>query len=171
MGTIAEHLMAEIEREGKSTERILSVVPADKLDWKPHVKSMSLGDLAWHIAVLPKNAILGLEVGERDVATARPTPRPENVTDIVGGFKQNISDLRSVLLAFDDQRLLTEKFAFKNSGEVITAFPKAAFIRTVMMNHTIHHRGQLTVYLRLLDVPVPAMYGRTADENAFERKM
>ena len=169
MGTIAEHLISEIEREAKSTERILGVVPADKLDWKPHTKSMSLGDLAWHIAILPKNAILGLEVGERDVATARPTPRPANTGDIVAGFKQNIVDLRAVLSAFDDQRLLTEKFAFKNSGEVVTAFPKAAFIRTVMMNHSIHHRGQLTVYLRLLDVPVPAMYGRSADENAFER--
>jgi uncharacterized damage-inducible protein DinB len=170
MGTISEHLISEIEREAKSTERILEAVPADKLDWKPHVKSMSLGDLAWHIAILPRNAILGLETGERDIATAKPSPRPADAGDIVAKFKQNIVDLRAVLLAWDDQRLLTEKFAFKNEGEVITAFPKAAFIRTVLMNHSIHHRGQLTVYLRLLDVPVPAMYGRTADENTFVKR-
>jgi uncharacterized damage-inducible protein DinB len=170
MGAIADTLIAELDRESKSTERILAAVPADKLAWSPHAKSMSLGQLAWHIASLPKMAIGGLRTGERDIANARPDPQPDNPGDIASAFRQNVSDLKTALSGIEDATLMTEKFAFKNAGEVVTAMPKAAFLRTVLLNHSYHHRGQLTVYLRLLDVPVPAMYGRSADENAFVRK-
>lgn len=166
---LADALMSEIEREGAGTERILGRVPADKLDWRPHPKSMSLGELAWHIANMPAVAIIGLAEGERDIATARPSPRPDK-PDFVATFKANIAKLKDAMSKTSDATLINEKFSFKNSGEVITSFPKIAFLRTVLMNHSIHHRGQLTVYLRLLDVPVPAMYGRSADENGFERR-
>ena len=167
---LAEPIIAELEREAASTVRILERVPTDKLDWTPHAKSMSLGALAWHIASLPKMAIGGLRVGERDVAQARPDPRPADATDIVAAFRQNVADLKQVLSQTEDATLLNERFAFKNNGEVVSSFPKLAFLRTVLLNHSYHHRGQLTVYLRLLDIPVPAMYGRTADESLFERK-
>lgn len=169
MNAIRDALVAELDREAKSTERILQAVPADKLDWQPHAKSMTLGRLAWHIASLPKNAILGLDLGERDVALARPDPQPDTAVNIVNAFKQNVADLKERLSKTDDSTLMTERFAFKNKGEVVTSFPKAAFLRTVLLNHSYHHRGQLTVYLRLLDVPVPAMYGTTADENLLQR--
>ena len=170
MGAIADSLIAELDRESKSTERILAAVPGDKLSWAPHTKSMALGQLAWHIASLPRMAILGLSVGERDIANARPDPQPDNPGDIAAAFVKNVADLKDTLSKIDDGRLMTEKFAFKNEGEIITAMPKAAFLRTVLLNHSYHHRGQLTVYLRLLDVPVPAMYGRSADENAFLKR-
>ena len=168
--TLAETIMAEAEREGKSTVRILERVPDDKLDWAPHSKSMSIGQLAWHIASLPKNAALGLRTGERDVSQSRPAPRPANAGDMVEAFRQNLAELKAVLSEMDDAKLMSERFAFKRDGEVVTSFPKIAFLRTVLLNHSYHHRGQLTVYLRLLDIPVPAMYGTSADENAFERR-
>jgi uncharacterized damage-inducible protein DinB len=170
MGAIADSLIAELDRESKSTERILAVVPADKLNWAPHTKSMALGQLAWHIASLPKMAILGLQVGERDIANARPDPQPDTPGDMAAAFRKNVSDLKDALSKFDDATLMSEKFAFKNEGAVITAMPKGAFLRTVLLNHGYHHRGHLTVYLRLLEVPVPAMYGRSADENMFVRR-
>ncbi len=165
---LIDPLVAELDRESVSTERILAVVPADKLDWLPHPKSMALGQLAWHIASLPKAAILGLQTGERDVSQARPPQRPENPGDMVQVFRQNVIDLKDALSKTTDETLLKERFAFKKGDEVLTSFPKIAMLRTVLLNHTYHHRGQLTVYLRLLDVPVPAMYGRSADENAFD---
>src|SRR6185295_3207487 len=108
MGAIADSLIAELDRESKSTERILSVVPADRLDWAPHAKSMSVGKLAWHIASLPKNAILGLTIGERDIATAKPEPQPDNPGDIAAAFRKNVADLKDVLSKFDDATLMSE---------------------------------------------------------------
>src|SRR2546428_2124666 len=164
---LAQSLIAEVEREAKSTERMLERVPQEKLDWQPHPKSMTLGQLAWHIASLPANAERGLREGKREVSGARPSPREGS--DFVGTFRRNLDDLKAALSATPDEVLLTERFSFALHGEPVTSFPKLALIRTVMMNHSIHHRGQLSVYLRLLDVPVPATYGTSADENAFER--
>jgi uncharacterized damage-inducible protein DinB len=165
--TIAESLMAEIEREGKSTSRILGRVPQEKLDWQPHPKSMTLGALASHIAMLPASAIKGLQEGKRDVTPARPAPAMKG--DFVAAFEKNVADLKTALSAIPDEVLLKERFSFVRGTEVLTSFPKIALLRTVLINHSIHHRGQLTVYLRLLDVPVPAMYGSSADENLFDR--
>jgi uncharacterized damage-inducible protein DinB len=167
--SLAQTIVAELEREAASTARILERVPADKLDWAPHAKSMALGQLAWHIASLPKSAAAGLKSGERDIALARPDPRPDQPGDMVDAFRRNITELKETLSAMDDAMLVTERFSFKSNGEVVTSMPKIAMLRTVLLNHSYHHRGQLTVYLRLLDVPVPAMYGRSADENMFER--
>lgn len=166
---LADAFIAEVEREGASTARILERVPKDKLAWRPHPKSSSLGELAWHIASLPAGAIVMLRDGERDVSKARPSTMPPD-PDFVATFQQNVTNLKDVLSKTDDQVLLNERFAFKNAGEVVASMPKLAMIRTVLLNHSYHHRGQLTVYLRLLDVPVPAMYGRSADENTFERR-
>jgi uncharacterized damage-inducible protein DinB len=165
---LSDSLIAEIDREGKSTARILERVPQDKLDWRPHPKSMSLGELAWHIANMPSSAVKGLREGKRDIALSRPSPPGDG--DLVAAFRRNLEELKSALGATADEVLLNERFSFVNASEVVTSFPKLAFIRTVLINHSIHHRGQLTVYLRLLDVPVPAMYGTSADENAFLRR-
>jgi uncharacterized damage-inducible protein DinB len=161
-------LIDEMDREASTTARVLGVVPTDKLDWAPHPKSMQLGQLAWHLASLPRSVMNGLRTGERDIAQARPDPRPAD-GDLVASFNENIAELKKALMATDDATLLKEQFAFKNKGEVVTSFPKVALIRTVLLNHSYHHRGQLSVYLRLLDVPVPSIYGRSADENPFER--
>ena len=165
---IAESLIAELEREGKSTERILERVPQDKVDWRPHAKSRTIGELAWHLATLPRMGVVGLREGKRETSGARPPQRAGS--DFVGTFRQSLEELKTELNATSDEVLLNEKFSFVRNGEPVLSFPKLGLIRTVILNHSIHHRGQLSVYLRLLDVPVPVVYGSTADEDAFERR-
>ena len=164
---LTESLIVEIEREGKSTAVILGRVPVDRLDWKPHAKSMSLGQLAWHLASIPSNGARLLKEGKLDVALARPRPMPPDPSNLVSGFQRNLEELKTLLAATSDEVLLTERFSFMRGDEVMISFPKMGVVRTVVLNHSIHHRGQLTVYLRLLEVSVPPMYGTTADESAF----
>ena len=167
--SLAETIVAELERESVSTVRILERVPGDKLDWQPHAKSSTIGQLAWHIASLPKSAAAMLRSGERDVALAKPDPRPAQPGDMVEAFRRNVAELKETLSSMDDAALINERFAFKRNGEVMISMPKIGMLRTILLNHSYHHRGQLSVYLRLLDVPVPAMYGTSADENLFDR--
>jgi uncharacterized damage-inducible protein DinB len=164
---IADSLIAELEREAKSTARMLERVPADRLEWKPHEKSMSIGQLAWHIAILPRLGARGLKEKKREVGQARPTPREGD--DLVGTLKASVAELKEALAATSDEALLKERFAFERNGEKVVDFPLIGLIQTVILNHSIHHRGQLSVYLRLLNIPVPPMYGTTADESAFDR--
>jgi len=166
--TLTESLIAELEREGKSTVRILQRVPMDRIDWKPHVKSMSLGQLAWHIATLPRSGVMGLREKKREVTGGGVRPGPAGHDDLTATFQQSLEALKAELLATSDQTLMTERFSFVRNGEPIVSFPLLGLIRTVIVNHSIHHRGQLTVYLRLLEESVPAMYGTTADESAFD---
>ena len=166
--TLTESLIAELEREGKSTVRILQRVPMDRIDWKPHAKSMSLGQLAWHIATLPRSGVMGLREKKREVTGGGVRPGPAGHDDLTATFQQGLEALKTELLATSDQTLMTERFSFVRNGEPIVSFPLLGMIRTVIINHSIHHRGQLTVYLRLLEESVPAMYGTTADESMFD---
>ncbi len=166
--TRAESLIAELEREGESTVRILQRVPMDRFDWKPHAKSMSLGQLAWHIATLPRSGVIGLREKKREVTGGGVRPGPAGKDDLATTFQQSLEALKGELSATSDQTLMQERFSFVRNGEPIVSFPLLGMIRTVIINHSIHHRGQLTVYLRLLEVSVPAMYGTTADESAFD---
>jgi uncharacterized damage-inducible protein DinB len=166
--TLAESLIAELEREGKSTVRILQRVPMDRVDWKPHAKSMSLGQLAWHIATLPRSGVIGLREKKREVTGGGVRPGPAGKDDLAATFQQSLEALKAELSATSDQTLMKERFSFVRNGEPIVSFPLLGMIRTVIINHSIHHRGQLTVYLRLLELSVPAMYGTTADESAFD---
>lgn len=165
---LADAIIAELVREGKSTARILERVPREKLAWKPHAKSMSLGQLAWHIASLPKAALRMLRDGRMEVGQARPAPAPDEAQDLVEVFQNNLETLKNALSETSDAALM-ERFSITRDGEPLTSFPKLGMIRTVLLNHSYHHRGQLTVYLRLLDIAVPAMYGRSADESQFDR--
>jgi len=165
---LADAIIAELDREGKSTARILERVPREKFAWKPHEKSMSLGQLAFHIANLPNAALRMLREGRVEVGKARPAADPDETQNLVEVFQRNLVTLKSALLETSDAALM-ERFSFTRDGEPLTSFPKLGMLRTVLLNHTYHHRGQLTVYLRLLDIPVPAMYGRSADESAFDR--
>jgi uncharacterized damage-inducible protein DinB len=166
--TLAESLIAELEREGKSTVRILQRVPMDRVDWRPHAKSMSLGQLAWHIATLPRSGVIGLREKKREVTGGGVRPGPAGKDDLAVTFQQSLEALKAELSATSDQTLMKERFSFVRNGEPIVSFPLLGMIRTVIINHSIHHRGQLTVYLRLLELSVPAMYGNTADESAFD---
>ena len=157
--------LQELEEEAKSTRRALERVPENKLDWRPHPKSMSLGQLSLHIAVMP-GAIAELSTQSpfqvkqftQDPATSR--------TQLLSTLDEGLVKARTILEGMDDAAL-GATWKMVDGDKEILSIPRAAFLRTVMLNHWYHHRGQLTVYLRELGVPVPSIYGPSADENPF----
>jgi uncharacterized damage-inducible protein DinB len=159
---LANALIAELEVEGKSTVRMLERVPLDKLDWAPHPKSLTLGRLAWHLVSIPALAVKLVADGTFDLKNGGPPPMPES-PEFVETFKRNLLAIQSTLSGMDDDALKAP-FTISRNGDVLNETRKIVFIRSVMMNHSYHHRGQLSVYLRLLDVPLPAIYGTSADE-------
>jgi len=160
---IIEPMLAEMEWESRGTVKILERVPGAHFDWKPHEKSMSLGQLAWHIAGIPKRVEDLLRAGKFDVAQARPGAPHTTTEGLVDAYRTNLANAREYLATLDDAAL-KETFVMTRGEQTLMNMPKVSLIRMVMMNHSYHHRGQLAVYLRLLDVPVPAIYGTSADE-------
>ena len=164
--TIAEALLAELEQESITTRRVLERVPHTHLAWKPHPKSLSLGQLALHVASLPGNIA---ELVSRDTVTDLPRfvhPEATTSTELVPALTESVARARHHLEHLDDAGMSTT-FRILSGGREIMAMPRVVFARSVMLNHWYHHRGQLLVYLRLLDIPVPSVYGPTADENPF----
>ncbi|HXA17213.1 MAG TPA: DinB family protein [Thermoanaerobaculia bacterium] len=159
---LANALIAELEQEGKSTLRMLERLPMDKLDWTPHLKSLTLGRLAWHVVAIPALAVGLINAGRFDITNAGPPPMPEN-PEFVETFRGNLKAIRAKLAEMDDVALRTP-FAIVRDGDELMHPPTIVFLRQIMMNHQYHHRGQLSVYLRMLDVPLPAIYGTSADE-------
>lgn len=157
-------IVGELQSEGASTVRMLERVPGDKLQWAPHEKSMTLGRLAWHLARIPARAVKFIAEGEFDLTGARPDPPPENVNDIVAEYRRNLDAVKAAVGALDDEAM-QRPFRFMKNGELLREMPMRNFLRNVLLNHSYHHRGQLSVYLRLLDVPLPAIYGTSADES------
>lgn len=159
---ITQTIADEVEREAATTARVLERVPADKLDWRPHAKSKTAGDLAYHIAALPTLGIIVLKQDELDPTKGRP-PVPRDVPP-AELFRRNVQEFLSVIGSMDNEQMM-QPFRFRLGDKVIIDAPKAGVLRNLLLNHTYHHRGQLSVYLRLLDVPVPQVYGPTADEG------
>ena len=162
--TIAE-LIQEFEAEAKTTRRVLERVPSDKLAWTPHTKSMSLGKLAMHLATAPA-AISSWPIDDQFEFKGGQTPVPTCTADIVAAHDQGIEQVKANLAKIGDEGLGVSWTATMG-GKTLMTMPKADLLRALLMNHTYHHRGQLSVYLRLLDVPVPPIYGPSADENPF----
>jgi uncharacterized damage-inducible protein DinB len=158
-------ILMEIEQESKVTQRVLDRIPADKLNWKPHSKSSSLGQLAMHIAtgqgrlaeIIAKDTH---EIG--NITQAQPASQKE----ILDAFSESTATALATLKKLNDSQLAAV-WTLTKGGKVLLSAPRAGFIRSILMNHIYHHRGQLSVYLRLLDVPVPSIYGPSADENPF----
>lgn len=160
---IIDSFLGELDHESRNTMRMLERVPDDNPDWTPHPKSMPIRKLAWHIATMPARIGVMLRENEFDILTSRPADPPENTAAIVAAYAKQVADLRAFMQTLDDETLKSP-FTLKRGEHVVFTIPKAAVIRSILMNHTVHHRAQLGVYLRLLDVPVPAMYGTSADE-------
>ena len=159
-----EAILAELEQEAQCTRRILERVPEDKLAWRPHEKSFSLGQLAMHIAAQGRLAqIAAVEMHQIDI---QPPPQPKSRKEILDSFAENLASARTVLAKMDDAAM-NGTWTGQVNGKTILAIPRVAFLRTIMLNHIYHHRGQLSVYLRLLNVAVPSIYGPSADENPF----
>jgi uncharacterized damage-inducible protein DinB len=164
MAMIDAFLM-ELEQEAPVTRRHLERVPEGKLSWRPHPKSSSVGQIALHLAQLP-GAVSTAAAQEVFELPTFQQEEPENLAEILGTFERSLSTAREVLGHMDD-RTLMGTWTVQDKGQVVMSLPRAAMLRSLLLNHYYHHRGQLSVYLRLLNVPVPSTYGPTADENPF----
>lgn len=167
MSKTLEPMIDEIQQEAATTKRVLERVPGDKLAWKPHPKSMSLGQLAMHIATTPGGVARIAQQDQFDVAGATSDPpAPKNTQEILTALDDSVKAAQEYLGGLSESAAMANWRVLANGREV-SAMPRAAMLRTIMLNHWYHHRGQLSVYLRLLDVPVPVIYGRSADEDPF----
>jgi uncharacterized damage-inducible protein DinB len=163
---IKDAILPEFDHEIASTRRLLERVPDDRPDWKPHAKSMTLGRLAAHVAEIPGYGLMTLETDGLDFASGKYVPaRFESRAQLLKLFDDRVSRTREVIAATDDEAF-RRPWTLRNGHHVIFTAPKIGTLRTFVMNHLIHHRGQLTVYLRLLEVPLPSIYGPSADEAA-----
>ena len=164
---IAEALLPEFDQEAAGVRRTLERVPADKFEWRPHEKSGTMIWLAGHLANLPQWATLTMGSDELDLAPGGEPmplpPTPASVDDLVATFDRHAAAARAALAAASDADFMRQ-WRLLNNGTVLMTLPKAAVIRSFVMNHLIHHRAQLGVYLRMNDVPVPSIYGPSADE-------
>jgi uncharacterized damage-inducible protein DinB len=156
--------LGDINRELGTTRKLLERVPEAHLDWKPHEKSMTLGGLALHVATIPFWLTRVLSADHFDLATATRNPPPTSVQEILDAFEDRVAAMRQALDAADDAAL-TQPWQLRRGEQVLQTMPRLAVIRTMALSHMIHHRAQLSVYLRMLDVPLPAMYGPSADEQ------
>ena len=163
---IVDSILMELDQEAKTTRRVLERVPTDRLGWKPHPKSMTLGQLALHIAQVPGN-IAGFVAAPVFEMPAELKQAPAtSTTEVLAALDQSLAKAKQVLNGFDDATMAS-MWALKAGGKTVMSMPRLAVVRSIMLNHWYHHRGQLSVYLRELDVPVPSIYGPSADENPF----
>lgn len=164
--SLQQNILEELDRELAVTRKVLERIPDDKFDFQPHPKSMKLGQLASHIVNLLKFKQLFVETSQRDFLdpnAPKPPPSPTTTAELLARFDQFSADLRQALTASSDEKL-TDGFQLRRGEQLLMERPKGAALRIMGLNHSIHHRGQLTVYLRLLDIPVPGVYGVSADE-------
>ncbi len=164
-GRLGSAFLAELENEAKTTRACLERVPMDKYDWKPHEKSMSFGRLAVHCAEMFGWTKETLTQDVLDFATADMTPfEPKTTEELLAFFDDHIEKAKAILGDTSDETMFTN-WTMQNGEQVYFTMPKVAVMRTFVLNHIIHHRGQLSVYLRLNDIPVPSIYGPSADEG------
>jgi len=163
---LIDGMLQELEQEAVTTRRVLERVPDDKLAWRPHEKARTLGELALHVATVP-GAVAELVASQLTVQAPQFTdPHPNSASELVPALDASIAKANKVLAGMDDAGLMATWRMMKGEREILAA-PRVAMLRSVMLNHWYHHRGQLSVYLRQLDVPIPSIYGPSADENPF----
>ena len=158
-------MLNEFEQEATITRKFLERIPQDKLMWKPHEKSHTAGALGLHIAIVPGNVVRAAQVDESplpDFATL--FKQPATVQEMLSSHEKSIETVRAILPTFDDARLMTNWSGTRDGKPVIT-MPRGTFLRSIMLNHWIQHRGQLGVFLRLVGAKVPASYGPSGDEG------
>jgi uncharacterized damage-inducible protein DinB len=167
---LSESLLPEFDHEMANTRKTLERVPDDKSDWKPHEKSMAMGGLATHLGNIPTWANHTIDQDSLDLAPeGKPLPPVElakSQAELLATFDANVAKARAAIAGASDQELFKPWTLLSNGNEILT-LPKVAVLRSFVMNHLIHHRAQLGVYLRLNDIPVPSIYGPSADENPF----
>jgi uncharacterized damage-inducible protein DinB len=163
---LIDGMLQELEEEARTTRRVLERVPDNKLTWRPHEKARTLGELAMHVAMVP-GAVAELIASPSPAQVPQFTdPTTENASELVSTLEDSIAKAKRVLGGVDDATL-RETWRMMQGEREVFAVPRVALLRSIMLNHWYHHRGQLTVYLRELDVPIPSIYGPSGDENPF----
>ncbi len=162
---LTQLFLSELKDEALKTRKMLEAVPSESLNWKPHEKSMVLVRLATHIGEMAGWVRLILTADELDFATMDyKAPTIESTNDILAVFESNLTDAISVFEDVKDEAVYQENWKLRQGDYLISEQPKHVVIRSMVLNHIVHHRAQLSVYLRLLDIPIPGMYGPSADE-------
>ena len=163
---VIEALLPEFDHEIATTRKLLEQLPEDKFGWKPHAKSYSLGALATHVATIPTWGGMTLNRTEFDIGGAPWQPATPSKSELLSTFDKNAASTRSALAGKRDVQMM-EPWTLKRDDRTIFSMPKVTVWRSFVLNHLVHHRGQLSVYLRILDVPIPSIYGPSADEGGF----
>lgn len=163
---LIDGLLKELEEEAIATRRVLERVPDNQLAWRPHRKARTLGELALHVATVPGGVAEFVASPSPAQAPRFTDPSPRTASELIPALEESITKAKAALGRLDDAAVL-ETWRLMQGDRELFAVPRIAMLRSVMLNHWYHHRGQLTVYLRALDVPVPSIYGPSADENPF----
>jgi uncharacterized damage-inducible protein DinB len=167
MPQISTPIVKELELEAATTRRLLERVPENKFEWQPHPKSMTLKRLASHVAETPGVFVNMLSLDGIDFGNFKYTPPEINkLSDILSLHDKSISSATQFLSGLSDEKAMAE-WKFSRDGKELWSAPRIAWVRSLMLNHWIHHRGQLSVFLRMLEVPIPSIYGPSGDENPF----
>ena len=163
---IIDNMLKELDEEAQTTRRVLERVPGDQLNWRPHKTARTLGELAMHVAIVP-GALAELFASPSPAQVPNfADPVPNSSSELLPALEQSIAKAKKALGGMDDDTL-TETWRLMKGERELFAVPRVGLLRSVMLNHWYHHRGQLTVYLRQLEVPIPSIYGPSADENPF----
>ena len=163
---ISDSLLPEFDHEVSTTRKLLERVPEDKWDWTPHEKSMKMGRLACHVAEITYFATAAAKSDSMDFAKGEyKSVEAANRQQLLAAFDKQAADARAAIATLSDEELM-KPWSLMMDGKALMSMPKIGVLRTVMMNHLIHHRGQLSVYLRLTNTPVPSIYGPSADEGS-----
>ena len=163
---IVDAILTEMDQEAEITRRLFDVIPEEKLSWRPHPKAKTLGELAMHVATIPGSVA---EIGDVDIKEAGNFPpdiQPASRAEIIEAFSESLSKGKKIVGATDDVRAMAE-WKLVSDGKTLFAAPRMGFWRSILLNHNYHHRGQLSAYLRELDVLLPSIYGPSADTNPF----
>jgi uncharacterized damage-inducible protein DinB len=161
---ISQDLLAEFESQAPVTRRFLERLPAESLTWKPHPRSLTAGQLAYHLAFVPGGVVRGAQQSQISPPGFQ-FPQPASVQEVLEAFEQSVATVREVLPGFDDAAM-NATWRIVDGDKEIAAMPRVVFLRNIMLNHWYQHRGQFCVYLRLLDVAVPSSWGPSADERS-----
>jgi uncharacterized damage-inducible protein DinB len=166
--SLSQPILTELKQEAATTRKLFERLPESALSWRPHEKSMTMGHLAYHIATLVRWLNFILLRDDYDAASNElNSPEPDSVASLLEMFDQALAAASESLKQLPDEKLAVQ-WRFRFGEQVIMEMPRASAIRTAILNHLIHHRGQLSVYLRLQNIPLPFIYGPTADEGAPE---
>lgn len=168
--SISQTLLPEFDHEMANTRKTIERVPEDKFNWKAHEKSFSMGVLANNLANIPSWAVVTLQQDSFDVSptdsSAVQPPKVDSIAEVLVLFDKSVATAREAIAAASDEQMF-QSWALLAGGKELFSMPRVAAIRSFILNHNIHHRAQLGVYLRLNDIPVPSIYGPSADENPF----